>query len=217
MDTEKKPSKRGLYIGIGVSVAFLAVVAGSVVWALGSAKTSAPAASVAPAFESAMRKAGVTAEYPADPVELTSVVPSGAHPFSATFSADEIAALLSTLQYTANVDGTEIVMRSATMEFPEPGVSFLRAKVEVQGTPYSATLVAPVAFEDGKITSQGATKATAEGFSLNASRRAQLTDGVITYANEYLSSAPGLTVESAEITADGLVVTGRAPDSISFR
>jgi len=217
MDTDQKPSKRGLYIGIAVVVAFLAIVAGAVVWALGSASNSAPAASVGPAFESAMRKAGVTAEYPAEPVELTSVVPTGAHPFSATFSADEVAALLSTFPYTASVDGTEIVMRSATMEFPEPGVAFLRTRVEVQGTPYSATLLAPVTFEDGKITSPGATKATAEGFTLNESRRAQLTDGVITYANEYLSSAPGLTVESAEITADGMVVTGMAPDSLSFR
>ena len=164
-----------------------------------------------------MLKAGVTAEYPAAPVELKNVVPGGAHPFSATFTADEVAALLSTFRHAAVVNGTEVALLGATMTFPETGVARLSTRVAVQDSIYSAMMLAPVAFKDGRITSPGATEATAEGFSLSGAKRAQLTNGVITYANEYLDSAPGLTVDSAEITAEGLVVTGTAPDTLAFR
>lgn len=218
MDTEKTSSRRGLYIGIVVVVAFLAIVAGSIVWALGRGDSGGqdPAA-IKTAYESAMSKAGVTAPYPAEPVELTSVVPSGAHPFSATFTAEEVAALLSTFPLTVDVDGTSVMLRAVSMGFPEAGTARLRTRVSVQDKTYSAVVVAPVVYEAGTVRSPGATSATAEGFTLSKSQRAQLTGAVITYANEYLSSAPGLTIDTAEITADGMVVTGTAPNSLEFR
>lgn len=218
METEKKSSRRGLYIGIAVVVAFVAIVAGSIVWALGRGDSGGQdAKAIRSAYESAMRKAGVTAPYPTGPVELTSVVPSGAHPFSATFTAGEIAALLSTFPLTIDVDGTSVALRTVDMSFPESGTVALRTRVSVQDKTYSAVVVAPVVYQDGVIRSPGATKATAEGFTLSESQRAQLTRAVITYVNEYLSSAPGLTIDTAEITDDGLEVTGTAPNSLEFR
>ncbi len=41
-------------------------------------------------------------------------------------------------------------------------------------------------------------------------------DALIDYFNAYLAAAPGLTIESASIGADGVSVTGTAPDSITF-
>ncbi len=47
-------------------------------------------------------------------------------------------------------------------------------------------------------------------------QKAQVGGALVDYFNAYLSAASGLTVESASIGADGVTVTGTAPDSLTF-
>ena len=218
MDTEQRPSRRGLILGIVAAAVFLTDHVGAVVWTLGRGDTSGPGrAALRTAYESAMRKAGVEASFPAEPVELSSVVPSGGHPFSATFTAEELGALLNTFRFTADVDGSTVLVRRANLRFPgESGIE-LDARVGVDGSAYTALIEGPVSFRDGFARSPGATRATAEGISLNAAQRVQLTRAVLSYVNAYLQAAPGLDVGSAKLTPDGVAATGTAPDRIEFR
>ena len=39
---------------------------------------------------------------------------------------------------------------------------------------------------------------------------------LVAYMNGYLAAAPGLKVAAADLTADGVHVTGTAPDTISW-
>lgn len=200
-----------------VVLVFVGLVVGTVVWALSrnSGSTVDPALRAA-AFASAMKKAGVDATYPPAAVELTSLRISGSHPFSATFTPEEIAALLSTFTHLAQVSGSDISLRDVTLQLAGSDSLRLSTGVEVGGSAYSGSVTAPVAFSEGRVRSSGATAGSAEGFSLNGSQRAQITEALLGYFNSYLDAAPGLTVGSARLTADGIVVVGRAPDRIEL-
>lgn len=216
METDRTRSRRGLIIGIAVAVVFLAIVAGAVFWALSRGDTGPNREALRAPFESAMRKASVEASFPAQPVELGSVTASGGHPFSATFTAEELGALLNTFSFTADIAGSKAQVRRAGLRFLGNDVIELDARVEVDGSTYSAVVEAPVEFRDGAARSRGATRATAEGISLNAAQRAQLTNAVLAYVNAYLQAAPGLDVGSARLTPDGIAVTGTAPDRLEY-
>jgi hypothetical protein len=73
-----------------------------------------------------------------------------------------------------------------------------------------------VNFSAGHITSPGATKATAEGFSVGGDRAKQASAALVEYLNLYLGAAPGLTIMKAEVTPDGFKVTGTAPDTLTL-
>ena len=200
-----------------VVLVFVGLVVGAVVWALSRKQSSTldPAIQAA-AFASAMKKARVAATYPTNPVELTSLRVSGSHAFSATFTPDELAALVNTYAHTAEVSGSRISLSDVSLELADPGSLRLRAGVGVDGAAYSGAVTIPVTFADGRVTSTGATAASAEGFSLNASQRSQITDALLGYVNAYLDAAPGLRIGSAKVTADGIAVTGQAPDRIEL-
>ncbi len=102
------------------------------------------------AYDSAMQKAGVDAQRtPAQPVELTSVVPTGSHPFSATFSADELAALLTTFVYEYDVAGTRIALRDVRLSSSAPGVADMSASVSANGSTYSGSVTLPLTLRVG--------------------------------------------------------------------
>ncbi len=211
-------SRRAIIIGVSVVVVFVAIIVGTVVWALGrpSAAQQDPAATRA-AFASAMKKAGVDASYPTSaPVELTGVEASGSHPFSATFTAEELSALLTTFPYAYTANGTSVALERAVISVIETGTMGLNTGVTVDGKGYSAAVEAPVELRLGSVTSPGATSATVEGFSLSSGQLAQVTTAVIDYVNAYLSAAPGLRVGSARVTGDAVVVTGVAPDTLTY-
>ena len=164
-----------------------------------------------------MAKAGTKATFPEAPVELENVSATGGHPFEATFTAEEITALVNVFRWTTDIQGTSVAVSGVTVGFPEAGTGSLRARVKVNGSSYSGTLVGPIAYENGTITSPGATKVVAEGFTVTGDRATQATDMLLLYLNAYLKAAPGLTVDSAAVTADGVEVSGTAPDSLSLK
>lgn len=216
--TTAKSSRRAVIIGVSVVAVFVAIIAGTVVWALG--RDSAPAVdpeATRTAFSSAMKKAGVEADYPEGaPIDLTSVAATGGHPFSASFTAEELSALLATFRYTFSANGSTASLDRADVSVITTGTMGLNGGVTVDGKGYSAVIEGPVAMKFGMVSSPGATSATVEGFSLKGAQRDQLTSGVLDYVNAYLSAAPGLKVGSARVTGDAVVVTGTAPDRLEY-
>ena len=218
--SKREPRKRTWLpwvVGGVIVVVFVGLLAGVVIWAL----SRTPVGSIDPAltrsaFESAMRKANVTATYPAAPVELTTLRVSGSHPFSATFTGDELAALLNTYPYTADIAGSQISIANVRLRLDARDSLRLTVAATVDGSAYSGSITASAAFSNGSVTSSGATAASVEGLPLNAGQRAQITGALVGYVNAYLSAAPGLTMSSAKVTADGIAVTGIAPDRIEL-
>ena len=215
---ENTTTRRTIVISLIVTVVFVGIVVGTVVWALGRPDVSAlDEAAMRTAFASAMAKASVEATYPADaPIALTSVQAEGEHPFSATFTAEELTALLSAFSYSTVVNGSEATVQNATVRLAGPDALGLSGSVSADGNTYSATMVGPVAYSMGSVTSTGITSANVEGITLDAQQREQLTVAVVDYLNAYLANAPGLRIGSARVTASGVVVTGAAPDRLTY-
>jgi len=218
-DGDRRRNRRaGVWALVAVLVAVLMV--GGLVWLVLSSihgNGSADSAARQAAFTSAMKKAGVQATYPATaPVDLTTVVAKGHHAFSATFTPEEVAALLNTFSYTASVAGMEISLSRVTVGFPAPGTIQLDAQVSANGNAYSGSVTAPAVYASGQVYSTGATDLTVEGIGANSGQKSQVSSALVLYANKLLSEAPGLTVDTAAIQADGLHVSGSAPDSLSY-
>jgi hypothetical protein len=206
----------GWVIGIVSAIVVIGVLAAVVVWATGRGKTTQVFSEYRTPFESAMAKAGTTAAFPAAPVELSGVSATGSHPFKATFTAEEVTALVNVFPWTTELQGTSVAVSGVTVGFPSAGIGSLRARVKVNGSSYGGTLQGPVDYKSGSITSPGATKVVAEGFTVTGDRAQQATEMLLLYLNAYLKAAPGLTVDTAEITMTGVDVSGTAPDSLSL-
>jgi hypothetical protein len=222
--TSGKPPRRKR-TGAIVAVSLLVVAAllvGGIVWLVmwssgrshgGTVDTAATQA----AFASAMKKAGVKADYPATPpVELSTIKATGSHTFSATFTPEEIGALVNTFSHTSDVAGMQIAISNATVTFPAAGTIRLRATVAANGSSYAGDVTAPVKFFAGTVQSPGPTNLTVEGISPNSAQTAQVGGALVTYANAVLAAAPKLSIDAASIQADGLHVSGSAPDAITY-
>lgn len=215
-----EPRRRhtGLIVAIVLSllaIGLLALVVFIVMGSRGSGGGASTAATKA-AYESAMRKAGVRAGFPGKPVTITDVTPSGSHAFSAAFSTDEIAALLNTFLYEFDTAGVRISLRNVRLTVPDPGVARLAASVTANGDTYSGSVTLPLTFSGGRVDSAGVTALNVEGIAGNDGQKAQVRTRLISYFNAYLAAAPGLRIESASITTDGVSVKGTAPDSLVF-
>lgn len=200
-----------------VVVGFVALIAWAL-WTAGKPTPSAPAPRFdrfQSAWASAMAKAGVEATFPVDPVEVTSLQSSGRQSFEATFTAEEITALLNVYPYRGEIAGAEVSLTSAEVEFPDAGRVRLSGSLVADGSGYSAVAEAPVSYADGEITSRGLTSLTVEGFNISGGRRTQAGDGLLQYFNAYLDATPGLTVEVAEVVEGGIVVKGFAPVALT--
>ena len=216
--------KRGrgcLIAGVLAVVVVLFALGGFVWWSVlrpgagasgGSAVGSAADAS---AFASAMRKAGVKAPPdPKSPVDLVSLKTTGSHPFQATFTPDELAALVRAFSYTPT---TGMRVHLDVQSISQTGSNLrLTGDVTASGTSYSGWIEGPVSFSNGKIVPTGAFIANTSGLSIGGGQAAQAAGALIGYLNQYIAAAPGLTVGSATVTADGVHVTGTAPESISW-
>ena len=182
------------------------------------AQTSAPAPVVtASAFDSAMQKAGVkTPGPPASPVDLASVKPSGHHTFDATFTPEELGALLNAFPHDVTVSGTIVSLSSVTLSAAPGGGLALSGTVSAGGTSYSGTVSGSVAFEGGKVVAAGPLTVEAEGLTLPDAQAQGATQMLLAYVNGYLAAAPGLTATSASVSPDGVHVTGIAPDTLAY-
>jgi len=203
-----------------VALVALAALIALVVWAVGVSNRPAPRAEpprfdrFERAWSSAMAKAGVEATFPAGPVEVTTVVATGRVPFEATFTAEEMTALVNVYPFTTDIAGQTISLGNPEVGFPAAGVGTLAGSLETGGSRYDAVITAPVTWGLSGIESPGATELTVEGFSVGGDRRRQATTALIEYLNAYVVAAPGLSVDGAEIVDGGVRVSGFAPASI---
>ena len=213
------PNRRwiGWVVGVLVVVLVVAGLVALVAWSLGrsGARSSGQAAAQATAFASAMKKAGVKATYPPTPVALDSLKATGSHPFDATFTPEEISALMNAYTLTVPVQGNHVALSKVTVGFPAPGTATLAGTVAVSTSSYSGSVTGPLVFSNGVLSSTGATDVQAEGFAVSGAQAQQVTAVLLGYLNGYLAAAPGLKIDSATITADGAHVTGTAPDAIA--
>jgi hypothetical protein len=203
-------------IALLVALFFIGLVA----WALWTASrpSSAPPTPPFDRFEagwtSAMAKAGVEATFPAGPVRLENVQHSGRRPFEATFTAEEISALLGVYRYETTISGTEVALRSARASFPSAGTVELNGTLLTGGSAYQAQASAPITYSSGEIRTTGLTSLVVEGFTIGGDRRRQAQDALLEYFNRYLDAAPGLAVDSAEAIEGGVRVVGFAPTKV---
>ena len=210
-----------LIAGVLVAVVVLLALGGLVWWAAlqpGASTTSGPtvgSAADTSAFGSAMRKAGVKAPpAPTSPVPLTSVKPLGSHPFDATFTFEELAAVLRAFSYTPK-SATSIRLRVDALS-QTGGDLRLDGEVTAAGSSYGGYVQGPVRFVGGKIVPDGSFTANAGGISVGGAQAAQAAGILLEYLNRFLAAAPGLKVSSAAVVTGGVHVTGTAPDSISW-
>ncbi len=214
---EPRRKHTGVIIAIVASIVALVFVVAVVLIVRGSGSSDAArAAATAAAYESAMKKAGVTAAYPGAPVAVEDITPTGSHPFSATFSPAEVAALLNTFPYESDAAGIRILLQRVSVAIPEAGTAKLNASLTANGGTYSGSVTLPLSFSGGQLSSTGVTALSAEGIPGNDGQKAQVGGALVDYFNAYLAAAPGLTIESASIGADGVTVKGTAPDSLAF-
>jgi hypothetical protein len=218
-DTPQTRSRRWLWIALGVLAAVVVVggLVGIVVWSLTRPSPLQVSAREAllpyrNAWASAMQKASVDATFPVEPIDITSLTAAGTHEFQATFTAEEVTALVTVYRYAPS--GQAVTLSEVAVRFPAAGQAALSGSAVINGSGYSAEIAGPVGYEDGTIVAQGPISVSVEGFGVGGERRRQATDAALAYLNEFLDAAPGLTVDTAEITADGVVVTGRAPDAL---
>lgn len=212
-------SRHATWIIAAIAFFVLAALVGLIVWAVGTSGrgTSAPRPGFdrfEPAWESAMRKASVEATFPAGPVDMTQVRVSGTQPFEATFTAEEISALMSVYRYETRISGQTVAAGDVEVDFPEEGVGAIATVLFAEGSRFRARATAPVTYESGLIRSPGLTGLRVEGFSVSGARRNQAGEALFTYLNRYLDAAPGLEVEEARIVRDGVFVRGSAPESL---
>lgn len=212
-------SRRTLWIVVGALVTVLVIggLVGLVVWSLSRPAQNGMSDEEAwmqlqDAWASAMRKASVAATYPPAPVDVASLQVQGSHTFEAVFTADEITALVTVYRYAPQ--GTSVALDKVSVSFPAAGEAALAGDAVINGSSYSAELAAPVGYENGSIVARGPVRVSVEGFGVGGERGRQAADAALGYLNDFLDAAPGLTILEAEITAEGLRVSGQAPDSL---
>ncbi|MDY0087345.1 MAG: hypothetical protein RBS78_02145 [Coriobacteriia bacterium] len=212
-------SDRTIWVIIAVSFIVLSLLVGLAVWAVMSPRTpSASAPSFEryrPGWESAMAKAGVEAEFPTGPVDITQVKAFGERPFAATFSAEELSALMSVYRYETTISGETVSAADAQVSFPGEGIGEMNVVLYARGSRYRAEASAPVSYKNGRITSPGLTTLKVAGFSVGGANREQAGKALMIFLNEYLEVAPGLEVTQARIVADGVEVRGTAPERLA--
>ncbi len=218
--------RRRIVVGWLIALALVVALVGGVVWLVQWSRSRAPRnPTVTPAeaanaeraaWESAMRKAGVEATFPTEPVELATLKPTGREPFSATFTAEELDALLSVYRYTPDdpaAAGAEVT--DLTIEFPEPGRASIYGHISVDNTRYEVAAAADATYDGDRVllAEQGA-ELRVEGFGVGGAQKQQAIAALDSYVNGLVDAAPGLEVDTAEITADGVAVTGFAPSKL---
>jgi hypothetical protein len=222
-DTPDPKRKRGCGCAIAAAIVLALLLAAAALGAyfvLGQPAKVTPAEQVRTpevqsAFSSAMKKAKVSApQAPSAPVEIATIKPVGKHIFEATFSYEELTALLAAFSH-ASKSAQKAGASVTSVEKADGGVR-VSGRFTMSGMSYTGTIEGPAKYSGGKIATDGKVSATMNGFPVPGSQAEQAATLLIRYLNGYLASAPGLKVDSAEIAKGGVHVTGTAPDTISW-
>jgi hypothetical protein len=222
-DPNRKPTRGcGCAIAAAIVLALLiAMAALGAYFILGQPAKVTPAEKVRTpevqsAFSSAMKKAKVSApQAPTTPIEITTVKPIGKHLFEATFSYEELTALLAAFSH-ASKSAQKAGASVTSVERADDGDIRVSGQFSMSGMSYTGAIEGPAKYSGGKIAADGKVSATMNGFPVPGSQAEQAATLLIRYLNGYLAAAPGLKVDSAEIAEGGIRVTGSAPDTISW-
>lgn len=169
------------------------------------------------AWESAMAKASVEATFPAEPIALQDLRATGMHEFSATFTGEELSALLTMHPFEYEVGDSSVSLQSPSVSFPAEDTGSFDGRLSYAGSRYRARAEGPVRYAGGSIEIDAdASELSVEGFGVGGDRRDQALRMVARYLNALLAAAPQLTVDSARIVEGGVEVSGMAPDAIEF-
>lgn len=167
------------------------------------------------AWESAMAKVGVEATFPDEPVALTDIRATGVQEFSASFTAEEIAALLTMYPFGYDVQGSTLSLASVIVGFPADGRGSIDCQLVYDGSRYQMQAEGPAEFTSGRVViTPEATALKVEGFGVKGDKRAQAVDLIANYLNALVQAAPRLEVDEARIVGGELEVKGRAPVKI---
>jgi len=214
----RPPRKRRVGCWVSAIAVIVVLALGAGLWWL-IASRAHPAAPVtnASAFDSAMTKAMVKAPgEPPAPVDLSTVKARGTHSFDATFTADELAALVNAFPHEVNVGNTSVSLQNVTMNISSGGQMTMSGTVSSGGSAYSGKVVGVVAYKNGQVEAAGPISVQAEGIDLGGTQAATATQLLLAYVNGYLQAAPGLTITEASVSGEGVHARGLAPDSITY-
>lgn len=211
------PSER---LVIGVLLGFFGLLAicvvGAIMWSAGRGSSAPPAVvdyeAYRASWESAMAKAGVEATFPVSPVYVEEVQASGLQSLSATFTADEVTALVVMYRFDYPVDGGFVSLIRPSVSFPSPGWVSVSGRLAYQGSSYAIQASAPASMHQGRLElDTGSAELVAEGFNVDGERRDQAMRMVGTYVEAFVEGAPRLRIERAEVVEGGVRVVGTAP------
>lgn len=200
---------------IAVAILVVGGLAWLIVWALGQSERGA---TTTPAFEryrsaweSAMAKASVDASFPPGPVDLGEVRSAGARSLDATFTAEELEALLAVYRFEAKLSGSTVSLGDPTIALADGRARF-EGRIVIDGNAYGAAVDGPARWASGRvdIADRRAT-VVVEGIELGGERKAKALRAVEDYLSGLVRAAPGLVVRSATISEAGLHVTGTVP------
>lgn len=162
------------------------------------------------AFESAMQKAGVSAEYPASPVSVEQVKVSGSKKIDGvSFTDDEVSALINAYLEPFGYDVSKV-----QVVFREGGTGDASAMVVYNGKPYPGYITGTVAY-GGTITGTAAS-ATGGGISASGKWLGLGQDKTLEFMNLQLAF-PGLAITKAELGDGVVVVSGTVPEKITLQ
>jgi hypothetical protein len=223
MATSGPGPKRGrgcLIAVIALVVLVVILVLAALVWMHSAASvptpvTTGPAA--LSAFASVMHKAGVKAPaQPTAPVELAGVKPVGSHRFDATFTFAQLELLANVFSHTVTIRNTPVSLSKVTVTAGDTDGIALAGDVSAGPMTYSGRVSGVAAFENGRIVAPNPLSVSVAGLPIGGAQGKQVTALLLAYTNGYLAAAPGLKIDSATLTADGVHAIGTAPDSISW-
>ena len=214
----RPPRKRrvGCWVSAIALIVAVALVAG-LWWLIASRAHPQASASSSAAFDTAMTKAMVKAPgEPATAIDLSTIKARGTHAFDATFTGDELAALLNAFPHEVNAGNTSVALQGVTVALGSNGDLTLSGTVSSGGSAYSGKASGAAAYTNGEVVAAGPISVQAEGIDLGGAQAATATQLLLAYVNGYLRAAPGLTITSATVSSQGVHVRGLAPDSIKY-
>jgi len=129
---------------------------------------------------------------------------------------EELGALANAFPHEVTVGNSKVSLRRVSLALVPGGGLALSGTASAGGTSYSGTVSGPVAFEDGHVVAAGPLSLDAQGLTIPAAQTQSAAQLLLAYVNGYLAAAPGLKIASASVGADGVHVTGTAPDTIAY-
>lgn len=197
--------KRVLSIVLASALVLLAGLFGTAVWVLRGLGTAPspqqPIERFRPAWESAVAKAGVETVFPDGPVDVAQVRASGSRPLDATFTPEEISALMGIYRFETSFRGEAVSASGVEAAFPAEGMATLDLVVNARGREYHAQIAGSASYADGEIASPGLTSLSVEGLPATGRLREMAGEGLVIYLNRYLDSIPGILIEEAHIVS----------------